>query len=120
MINVSAASVVAAHRNADDCRSIDCHSAQPRIARDKLSDAFFVVPLGNFEAFDSLPEPKHRIVVLDGKFPSNDVATHKSLGHVERSRGIPRSYHRLRHGIEKPGVAPKAFVAALQPRLRSE
>src|SRR5262245_29668412 len=99
MINVSAAPVVAAHRDAHNCRSIDCHSAQPRIALDKLSDAFFVVPFGNFEAFDSLPEMKHGVVIVDRKFSGNDVATHKSLGHVERSRDIPPSYHRLRHGI---------------------
>ena len=44
---MSAASIVTAHHNADNFRSIDCNSAQPRIARYKLSDAFFVVALGN-------------------------------------------------------------------------
>src|SRR5215475_7616224 len=98
MINVSAASVVAAHRDADNCRSIDCHSAQPRIARDKLSDSFFVVALRNLQTFDSLPEMKHGVVIVDRKLSCNDLATHESLGHVKRSRDIPRSYHRSRHG----------------------
>src|SRR5262245_43816355 len=92
MINVSAASVMTAHCHADNCRSIDCHSAQPWIARYKLSDAFFVVALGKLQTFDPLPELKRRVVIIDRKFPSNNFATHKFLRHVERSRGIPRSY----------------------------
>jgi hypothetical protein len=73
---VSAASVVTAHHNADNYRSIGCHSAQPRIARDKLNDAFFVVALGDLQTFDSLPELKRCVVIVDGKFPSNDITTH--------------------------------------------
>src|SRR6266513_1634771 len=79
VINVSAASVVTAHCHADNCRSVDCHSAQPRVARYKLSDAFFVVAFGNLQTFDLLPELKRRLVIVDGKFPSNDLATHKCL-----------------------------------------
>src|SRR5215469_1355194 len=90
MINVSASSIVTTHHDADNCRSIDGHSAQPRIARHELSDAFFVVALGNLQTFDSLPELKRGIVIVDAKFAGNDVATHKLLGHVKRSRDIPQ------------------------------
>src|SRR5262245_13982925 len=88
MINVSAASIVTAHHHADNCRSIDCNSAKAGIARYKLSDAFFVVALGNLHTFYSLPELKHGIVIVDRKLPSYDVATHlvmKTICHVEPS-----------------------------------
>ena len=74
MINVSAASVVTAHHDADKCRSVRCHSAQPQVARYKLSNASFVVALGNLQAFDSLPEFKRRVVIVYAKFSSNDFA----------------------------------------------
>src|SRR5262249_9678695 len=76
VINVSAASVVTAHYHANHRRPIGRHSAQSRIARDKLSDALFVVALGNLQTFDSSPELKRRAVIVDGKLPSNDVTTH--------------------------------------------
>jgi hypothetical protein len=70
---VAAASVVPAHRNANNCRSVDCHPAQPRIARYKLSDAFFVVALRNLKTFDSLPELKRGVVIVGRKLPSHDL-----------------------------------------------
>jgi hypothetical protein len=76
MINVSTPPVVAAHYHADNSRLLGCHSAQAWIARDKSSDAFFIVALGNFHAFDTLPKLKRRLVIVDRKFPSNNVAGH--------------------------------------------
>jgi hypothetical protein len=67
---------VTAHCDADNGRAVDCHSAQPWIARYKLSHTFFVVALGNFQAFYSLPKLKRRVVILDRKISSNDLATH--------------------------------------------
>ena len=87
MINVSAAPVVTAHHHANNCRPVDRDSAQPRIADYKLSDAFFIVTLGNLQTFDSLPELKRRLVIVDGEFPSNEwlLFSSKSICHVARS-----------------------------------
>src|SRR5262245_28334138 len=65
---------MAAHHDADNCRSIDRHSTQPRIARYKLSNTLSVVALGNLQTFDSLPKFKRRVVIVDGKFPSLNLA----------------------------------------------
>jgi hypothetical protein len=85
---------------------------------DKLSDALFVIAFGNLQPFHPLPELKHRVVIVDGKFPRKDLVAHKSLSHVERSRDIPQSYHKLRYGIES--LTSRTTSAALQPRLRLE
>src|SRR5215475_13589120 len=76
MINVSAASIVTAHHNADDCRSIGCNSAEPRIALHKLGDPFFVVAFGNLQTFDSVPEQKRGVVIVGRKLPSHDLFAH--------------------------------------------
>src|SRR5215208_3646146 len=88
---MSAASVVTAHCDAHNCRFVHGNPAQPRIAGYKLSDAFSVVPFGNLQAFDSLPELKRRVVIVDRKFPSKDLATHNHLfmpSGVEASREV--------------------------------
>src|SRR5262245_49490246 len=76
MVNVSTASVVAAHYHANNSRPVGCHSAQPGITQDKLSDAFFVIALRDLHTFASLPELKRGVVILDRKFPSNDLFAH--------------------------------------------
>jgi hypothetical protein len=95
---VSAASIVTAHCDANNFRAVDCHSAQSRIASEELSNAFSVVPLGNFQAFDGLPKLKDRVVIVDGKFLSGDSVSHWWVGlsrshnvipsEVEESRGL--------------------------------
>src|SRR5262249_39621667 len=76
VIDVSATAIVTAHCNANNFRVVSCHPAQPRIARYKLSDAFFVIALGDLQTFHRLPELKNLVVIVDRKFPSNDLATH--------------------------------------------
>jgi hypothetical protein len=44
--------------------------------REELSDAFSVITLGNLQAFHRLPELKDVVVIVDGKFPSNDLIAH--------------------------------------------
>src|SRR5258705_7356162 len=112
MINVSAASVVTAHCDPNNRRSVNCHPAQPRIARYKLSDAFFIVTLGNLQAFDSLPELKRRVVIVDRKFSSNDLATHLVFTTLEASLSCRA---KSRHPAKLPVVCRHRT-----PRLRSE
>jgi hypothetical protein len=70
---------VTAHYDANKSRSVDCHPAQPGIPRYKLSDAQFVVALGNLQTFDSLPELKRCVVIVDAKFPSLYFVAHVAL-----------------------------------------
>ena len=76
MINVSATSVVAAHHHAHNSCSVNGNPAQSRIARDKLSNALSVVAFGDFQTFNASPKLQRRVVIVDAKFSSNDVATH--------------------------------------------
>jgi len=76
MINVPTSSIMTTQRDTNDCGSIRRHSAQSRIALQKLSNALPIIALGDFDTFNPVPDTKRRIVIVDGKFPSDDFATH--------------------------------------------
>jgi hypothetical protein len=82
MINISAASVVTAQCDANNRRAIDRHSAQPRVAREKVRNAFPVITFGNLETLNPLPQLKRRVVIANGKFSRFDVVAHLRSGHV--------------------------------------
>jgi len=48
-----------------------------------LTDAFLVIALCNLQTFDSLPELKHCLVIVDRKISSNDLATHLVFASLE-------------------------------------
>src|SRR5439155_3804241 len=76
-------------------RSLHIHSTKSRIATHKFSNAFPNNAIGDFDTFNPLPNPKRRIVIVDGKFPSDDFATHDCSvmsSEVERSRQVTLSY----------------------------
>ncbi len=56
MINISAASVVTAQRDANNRSAIGPHSAQLRVAREKVGNAFPIIPLGNLKTLNPLPQ----------------------------------------------------------------
>jgi hypothetical protein len=76
MINVSAASIVTAQRDANNRRPIGCYAAQTRIPPEKLSDAFFVISLRDLDTFHPLPQFNRRVVIVDRKFSGIDLASH--------------------------------------------
>src|SRR5882724_8744076 len=76
MINISAASIVTAQCNANNRRAIGRHSAQSRVAREKVGNAFSVITLGNLETLSPLPQLKRRVVIANGKFSRFDVIAH--------------------------------------------
>jgi hypothetical protein len=76
MINVSAASVVTAQRDANYRRAIACHSAQSGVACEKVGNAFPVITLSDLETLDSLPQLKRRVVIANGKFARFDLVAH--------------------------------------------
>jgi hypothetical protein len=80
MINISAASVVTAQCDADNRRAICRHSAQARVAREKVENAFSVIALGNLETLSPLPQLKRRVVIANGKFSRFDIITHLRTG----------------------------------------
>jgi hypothetical protein len=80
MINISAASVVTAQCNADNRRAIGRHSAQSRIAREKVENAFSVITLGNLQTLGPLPQLKRRIIIANAKFSRFDVIAHLRSG----------------------------------------
>jgi hypothetical protein len=100
MINVSAATIMTAHYNANNYRSICCHSAQPGIASHKLSHAFSVISLSNLHTFDPLPELKCPVVIVDPKFTRVNPVPHRLL----------RAYTRFIN------IIPSEVEAATQPR----
>jgi hypothetical protein len=55
MIKISAAAVLTAQRDTNNRRTIGGHSAKSGVAREKMGNAFPVIPLGNLEALDTLP-----------------------------------------------------------------
>jgi hypothetical protein len=61
-----------------------------------LSNAFFVITLGDLETFDPLPELNRRVVIADGKFSGVDVAAHlfagANLGSMRRLRPYENLY----------------------------
>jgi hypothetical protein len=80
MINISAASVVTAQCDANDRGAIGRHSAQPRVAREKVGNAFPVITLGNLKTLHPLPQLKRRVVIANGKFSRLDVSAHLRSG----------------------------------------
>ena len=76
MINVPAPAIVRAQRHRDHRRSIARNPTRPRIAREKLRDAFFVIALRDFNAFNLLPQLDRRLVIVDGKFSCLNRAAH--------------------------------------------
>jgi len=76
MVNISAPSVVTAQGNANNRRAIGRHSAQSRVPREKVGNAFSVITLGNLETLSPLPQLKRRVVIANGKFSRFDVITH--------------------------------------------
>jgi hypothetical protein len=80
MINISAPSVVTAQCDANNRSAIGRHSAQPRVAREKLGNAFPVIPLGNLKTLNPLPQLKRPIVIANGKFSRFDVSAHVRSG----------------------------------------
>src|SRR2546423_5762505 len=84
MINVSAATIMTAHYNANNYRSVYCHSAQPGIACHKLSHTFSVISLSNLHTFDSSPELKCSVVIVDPKFTRVNPVLHRLLGVYRR------------------------------------
>jgi hypothetical protein len=80
MINISAASVVTAQCNANNGRAIGRHSAQARVAREKVGNSFSVITLGNLETLSPLPQLKRRVVIANGKFSRFDVVAHLRSG----------------------------------------
>jgi hypothetical protein len=73
MVYVSATAVVTTEHDADHCLFVGGHAAQPSIARDKLSDAFPVVPFSDLQAFDTLPKLKGRLIIINAKLSSLDA-----------------------------------------------
>jgi hypothetical protein len=84
MINISAASVVTAQGDANNRSAIGRYSAQPRIAREKVGNAFPVITLGNFETLNPLPQLKRGVVIANGKFSRFDVIAHFRSGTCDR------------------------------------
>src|SRR5213079_2487207 len=64
VINMSATSVVSAQGDSNNCRSINRYSTEPWVAREKLSDAFSVIALGDLKAFNSTPDSDRCVVIL--------------------------------------------------------
>jgi hypothetical protein len=80
MINISPASVVTAQCDANNRSAIGSHSAQPRVAREKVGNAFPFIPLGNLKTLNPLPQLKRRVVIANDKFPRFDISAHLRSG----------------------------------------
>ena len=50
--------------------------AQSRIAREKFRHAFFIITLGDLNAFNPLPQLNRRVVIVDGKFSRLNRSVH--------------------------------------------
>jgi hypothetical protein len=76
MINISAPTVVTAQYDTNNRSAVSRHSAQSRVAREKVGNAFPVIALGNLETLNPLPQFERRTEIPNGKFSRFDIAGH--------------------------------------------
>jgi hypothetical protein len=67
---------VTAQCDANNRSAIGRHSAEPRVVREKVGNAFPVITLGNLETLNPLPQLKRGVVIANGKFSRFDVIAH--------------------------------------------